>query len=637
MTTYGKFIGVDFASDPTNVDLNRSPMAVNLVSDTSGFPEKRVGWRCLSFLPNHPMPVNGIHRIIINGVEHMLVHCGQNLYRKDGNAWEDLGEINFWTGLQLEHYERGMRSVSVVADGKLWILSGTDYYYYDGETVGLAADIAHIPLVSINTSPATGLGTSFEHVNLLSPSRQKSYEGDGTVTSFHVHNEVIPDINTIKAWVGGEETTDFVIHSWGMSGTAIEFNSAPPAPLVPGQDNVLIQYDFPVEGYGLVRQCTVMGLFGMGGESDRIFFAGNPERPNADWHCEISYPEYRVDPAYIPDTSFALVGSDENAIMGYRRYGAYQLIFKSDNEQDATVFLRTAELDDNGEFRYAVKQGAAGVGAVSKYAFANLNDDPLFFSDKGVFGVYSSSVANITAIQNRSFFVDKKLTLEPNKSEMFALQWRDYYLLFANNTGSHNVYVLDGRQFMKQHQRSGSKAIYECMLWSNIPARCAVVVDDDLYFGTADGRFCRFNTDLPAPDCFFDMLEPSDDTIMPIQALWSTKVDDDGDFARLKSTLKRGCAIMIKPGMKSSVRVYVSTQKNAELFVGVFEPERFDFNDIDFSDFSFQAGDVVEILPMDKSIKKYATLQFIAVNNELEEGFAVAGITKRFILNTFVK
>ena len=35
---------------------------------------------------------------------------------------------------------------------------------------------------------------------------------------------------------------------------------------------------------------------------------------------------YQPDPAYIPDTSFAYIGSDANAIMGYRRVGSMQAI-----------------------------------------------------------------------------------------------------------------------------------------------------------------------------------------------------------------------------------------------------------------------------------------------------------------------
>ena len=45
--TYNKFRGVDFTSDPSKVEAQRSPDAVNMIPDVGGIPEKRVGWRAL--------------------------------------------------------------------------------------------------------------------------------------------------------------------------------------------------------------------------------------------------------------------------------------------------------------------------------------------------------------------------------------------------------------------------------------------------------------------------------------------------------------------------------------------------------------------------------------------------------------
>lgn len=55
-TTYGQFKGVDFSTDPSLVDPSRSPLAVNMIADTGGMPEKRMGWRTLETIAS---PVNG--------------------------------------------------------------------------------------------------------------------------------------------------------------------------------------------------------------------------------------------------------------------------------------------------------------------------------------------------------------------------------------------------------------------------------------------------------------------------------------------------------------------------------------------------------------------------------------------------
>ena len=55
---YESFRGVDFSKDEFMVDDEHSPYAKNLISDTDGFPEKRVGWRTLK---NFGERINGVY------------------------------------------------------------------------------------------------------------------------------------------------------------------------------------------------------------------------------------------------------------------------------------------------------------------------------------------------------------------------------------------------------------------------------------------------------------------------------------------------------------------------------------------------------------------------------------------------
>ena len=109
-----------------------------------------------------------------------------------------------------------------------------------------------------------------------------------------------------------------------------------------------------------INRCRFATIFGLGNDS-RVFFSGNPDAPNTDWHSGL------YDPTYVPDVSFCRIGADSSAIMGYLKQGDSLLILKADDDQDATVYLRTAALDDSGEPVFPVQQGMAGVGAVSTY------------------------------------------------------------------------------------------------------------------------------------------------------------------------------------------------------------------------------------------------------------------------------
>ena len=63
--------------------------------------------------------------------------------------------------------------------------------------------------------------------------------------------------------------------------------------------------------------------------------------------------------------------------------------------------------------------------------------------------------------------------------------------------------------------------------WANVPAQCLAVLDDRLWFGTADGRLCRFS--LP------DEADAYTDDGAAIDAYWCTPTLSLSDWSRNKS------------------------------------------------------------------------------------------------------
>ena len=181
------------------------------------------------------------------------------------------------------------------------------------------------------------------------------------------------------------------------------------------------------------------------------------------------------------------------------------------------------------------------MGAVAPGSFASLLDDPLFLSRSGAAAITSSSLTGEKIIQNRSLYLNAQLTKEPSLPEAEAAVWQDMYLLAVPEG---HVYVLHGRQTKTFRSAALSDFVYEGFYWENVPALCWYVrrsgADEELYFGTADGRIGKFNTDIE------DMSRYSDDGAA-ISAVWATKYDDDGTPAVLKTLLKRGCCVTIKP------------------------------------------------------------------------------------------
>lgn len=605
--SYSKFRGVDFSTDPTLVNDSRSPLCQNLISDLAGFPEKRLGWRTLFTVDS---PINGLfYAVFESGAGKYIVHGGTKLY-----TFTDTGFLQVYDGMN------NARSTAFSHGGKLYILDGANYLVAEetGDTIGIShvRERAFVPTTVIG-APAAGGGTPFEAVNMLTGKRINSMIGDGTSTVFKLDSENIDSVESVKIdGVLKAETTDYTVN---LSDGTVTFTQAPAESAAGGGvDNVVIAFTKNVPGYiSRIEKCTIAASYGYNNDN-RFFLSGNPEYQNWDWQSGLD------DPTYFPDTGYTKVGADTSAIMGYIKQYDTLTVIKNSNEQDAELFLRTAEITDGGAVLFPIKQGAKGVGAVSKHAFANLRDDPIFLAREGVFAITSTSLGQERALQDRSFYVNAKLTQEPNLETAVSVVWNGYYILCVNG----HCYVADSRQRTGASQTE--QYSYEWYYWTNIPARIFLEHSGALYFGTADGRICKFNTDVSGMARFSDDDEP-------IVARWSTKADTFGIFTRRKTLVKKGSGVMIKPYSRSSVKVYVATDKQHERLIRTALMDIFDFSDIDFSRFTFNTLDTPQVKPFNTKVKKFILLQLIFENDAVNEGFGVYGAEVQYTVGNYVK
>lgn len=602
-TQYITFRGVDFASDPAKVEAVRSPVALNVVADVGGYPEKRVGWRTLHTIASQ---INGLFYFVdSNSVPRKVCHAGNSLYVFDDGSIGD----------PIYTHMNNARSTAFVHGGKLYILDGQTYLVFDGESVEPVTDNAFVPTTKISTQ-AEGGGTLLEAVNLLTSMRKNSfYTQAGTKT--YVLDGTVDANTTPTVSLNGEFTTEFVLND---ARDTITLNADPgDPPGGTGVDNLVVTFSHAVDGYAdKINKCRFASWYGAGNNT-RVFVSGNPDEPNVDWQSGL------YDPTYFPDTGYTQIGADSSPIMGYLLQYSNQLIIKGDNEQDATIYQRSAEYTDNYTPYFPLKQGAAGVGALTPYCFGTLRDDPLFLAKEGVFAVTLAygGANQQRATQSRSYFVDARLCKEPNLADAVSVTWNGYYIVCVNG----HAYVADSRQ--KTAKSKTESTSFEWYYWDNIPARTFLEIGGELYFGTLDGRICKFNTDRTA-GIYNDDGEA-------IQAVWGTKADDDGDFMRVKNMPKRGSGVMVKPYTRSSAQIYVRTEDDFGRLAREAETDMFTFEDVDFQRLTFETLDSPEIIPINSKVKKYKMLQIIVQNNETNEGFGVYGIIKRFTVGNFVK
>ena len=609
-TVYGKFKGVDFSVDASLVSKDRSPYAPNLIADVGGMPEKRLGWRVLHQIEQ---PVNGIWYGEINGQKSFIAHGGTKIYKFTALGFEVIKEeVN-----NAKSSAFFMRSSDDT--GKIYILTGKEFLEYDGETVKNVADDGYVPTILISRNP-TGGGTLYESVNLISGKRTESFLGNDTDKTYQLSANKIDSIDKVEVLNDSGEKVATTEYTVDLTTGKVTFTSAK-KPIVTGQDNVFITYTKTVEGYAdRINKCTISDLYGLGG-SNRVFLSGNPDYKAYDWYSDIFRPNY------FPDLNYSIVGTSDTAIMGYQRLGKYQMILKEDNQQDSTVFQRYGTLNDDGSVTFSVEQGVAGIGAVSKYCFGMLADEPLFLSRQGIQAITSNNILAERTIRNRSFFVDSYLTKESNLQNAVACEWNNFFVLCVNGV----AYVLDGKnKSYKERSTASYDYNYECYYWTNIPAICLLSIAGELYFGTEDGKICKFNTDIGG------VLKYNDDG-KPIVASWATKNDDDDAPHLYKSMTKKGCLVTIKPYARSSGTIYVCKDGNARQLLRNGTMDILDWDDIDFDRFTFNTNDSPQDIFFKKKVKKYKRLQIIVENDALNEGFGVLQIVKTFTIGNYAK
>lgn len=621
---YGQFRGVDFSTGITEVEPYRSPDSVNIISDMSGFPEKRPGYKSI-LVSKFTDAINGIYPFVYSGTAYFIVHTGTKLYKF--TLSESVSSTTLiYSGVQ------NTRSNGFVMNSKFYFMDGTNFLRYDGSNCVTVESVAYVPTTTIASPPAGG-GTKYEGVNLLQPQRINRFLGTAGDTVYYLDTQNVASIDSIlKLNVDGTWSA-ITSYTPDLTNGKVTFSVAPGVSPATGTDNIKIYFSKTISGNAnKIKNCTIWSFYGIGSDT-RVFLSGNLNYPNYDYKSGLVQPEYFVD------TDYAAIGT-ETAIMGYLKQYDSQIIVKAQNTQDATMYVRTATTS-SGTTTYPVQQGLVGVGAVSKYAFASLADDPVFLSKNGVYGVESNNVKYTRSTQLRSFYVNTRLMNESDLDKAHGCVWGRFYVLFVNS----HCYVANSQQLNKN---AAGGTGYEWTYWDNIPAVCSAEYNGDLYFGTSDGNICKFTTyEKYADDAYWDL--GADYTCR-----WTTKLDDFGEFAKKKTILKKGVWLLTKPYISTEGKIYYGDEDTAYYYVGVFskttvsldftnDPET-GYTSIDFSNgadgytlFQFNTIDRPSVVPINHKRKDVSLFQVIVENSTGGTGFGLYGIEARYMFTKDVK
>ena len=487
--TFTDFLGVDY-NNPFDMDVRHSPKMKNMILE-NGYLRKRHGLKIKKRLSN--AKIHGIWNYDIPGDslfnEIFIVHCGTKLYEVSTdfssqavimNDLKDADSFGMFLGDKL-----------VILDGKRAIIYGKFGNSYSAQYMD---SVAYIPTTTIGLTPDGLNGTSLESVNMLTQYRINEFLSDGESTVYHTDSYAISaTANDTSVWVLNNSTGvwDLVdpVHYTVASDNKITFDYVIPAPVVTGRDNVRIKFkSTTVDHANLINKCTFCVPFGYQGNNQRLFFSGNPEQPNVDWHSDLVASQ--PDPTYVPDDSFAVIGSQP--IVGYLRLSDGTLaILKGLSDTDCSIYYRTSNAQGRWDI-FPLLSGTKNVGCLSNYTCCNVQNNAMFLGELGVFQAVTGEASSTLEryADNKSYYINKELLNNRNLSSAKAVSIGPLYYLFVGN----KLYICDTSKLTQpKNSNINQYQWWPCELNMNVTA--VLRWNNKLIIGDESGYIKMFGDD----------------------------------------------------------------------------------------------------------------------------------------------
>ena len=695
-TVYSNLLGVDFRADQTEVERRRSPNMVNMISDYGGNPVKRDGYRKVADSYAGIVMANGARyavRVDLTGIVIAPVSMNNYMLVEDSSkaitipSTLGLGQISDVFSYQqyvFILFSSGVAKVDVAKyqESKPYEITGIGSGMMSIDAIGASAPACEeiVPKSIIGLAPdATGTaGTVLYGKNLMSIYQTYSYAGNGTATVFK-----IPLYSKMGAWAKVEKMdananwntltqgvdytlgTPTTVQGVSLDGETYEdfsvvdaqvtFTTAPESPTstLAGEDNIRIT----VAPFNMADEIDIGGtmykkgyfnadFLSLLGSGAHIFYEG---RLFVGVGVKTYYSEVGT-PFIIPDNYWFDV---DNEVVAYQRMSNNLVVITQDTGKN-TIFLAsqtqsTAVLGESMTAAFSVRSTNAGVGAITGKVGGVLNDEPIFLSNTGLYGLLTNWASEKYAV-NRSGRINRRLCKEENLFNAVGAAFNGYYYLAING----QMYILDGRH--KDSTRSGENS-YECYYFNSVPTVKSMFMFGDSMFFTDENGTYTWNSDLPERLRYYDNLVLDQDgnfvSGTPVSAYWSSVFDDDGAPQMLKTLKKKGSMAVMTPYRNTGA--YVTLIKNGDEFqeLGYQSTAIFSFEVVDFgyghelepeyvpteddeARFIFSSNGVAYDRFTKKKIKKYKRLQII-VGNDRAEPFALTKVVKTYDVGNYAK
>lgn len=524
----------------------------------------------------------------VAGTERVMAVCNGHLYSlftASTGVWEktDIGSLGVVSSPHMFGFS-----------GKLYILTGSNYYSWDGTTLGTVS--GYVPLVAVTVAPG-GANELLEQVNKLTAKRRVWLSPDGTATDFQLPEKDLASIDSAVMTSDGTTTVAFTANAT----TGVISFTAPPSA---GTNTIEVGYTAKTDFRSEVINMRFSEFYS-GTQDTRVFLYGDGS--NKALYSDITY-HGESSAEYFPDLNVAHVGESNTPITGMIRHYGSLAVYKSDSAYSinyGTIML--ADGNETAAFYIGDINKAIGNEAPGQVQLVLNSPITLFGQD-----VYEWKNSNY-----------RGSSLSRDERQARRISDRVYATLHKFDTKNCVCYDDNYNQEYYICDASGQALVcnYAADAWylyTNFFMHRPMSVRNELYFGGTDGTVYHVSTDYTYDG-------NADNTVQnPIFAWWESGAMAFGqDYKRKFSAM---LWVGIKPEGKASVDVTAKTDRTgslAEKQIAQTVTGKFDFSDFDFEHLSFEVNDRPQMRRLKIKAKKFVYYKLIFKTNTADTGVTV--------------
>ena len=527
-------------------------------------------------------PIKGMYSTNLGGTEYLLVAVDGKLYYFTREQLDD--EVHWDT---IEPTLIGNINDDEVSfftfDKKVYILCGK-YMSWDGTT--LQEVEGYTPLVFINTPPAGG-GLVYDEINMLSPKKHQTFNGDGTSTTFQLAQKGITSVD--KVYVDGTEMTVNTDYNVNLTNGTVTFIGSAPQQAM---DNVDIYWTLDDGDRDIIEGMKFGTVFG-GDLDTRVFLYGNPACQNRTYFSGLEDGVPSVE--YFPATAQVDVGPSNFALTDLTRQ--YDRLLATTNRPEAyymtisTEQLSVTLSNDETTTRFVPSVGTFPLnevhGNVAPGQGQLIDNYPVTIDRNALILWKATNVRDEKNMEDISQKIKYDLTsLHLARFKTLDHQ-SDNQLWFGENN---LIYIYN--YFNKTYSRIRIAHSFTCL--SDL--------GNYVYMGTDAGKIMKWGEQF----ALFDTER--------INAHWEMNFSDFGAVYLRKSMTRLW--VLMQPQGYSSADIGFITNRTESQSKKHIEYKLQLLSDVDFSDFSFSISVNPQPFRLKMKAKKFTNLKIIIDNNE---------------------